>query len=146
MNIRSSNFDRVVLTVPGKAEYLDLIRRVVIDVVQRMGFDEEDAAKIEMAVDEACTNVIDHSLALAEGAAPDAPEKIDLTLAIEVDRIVITITDAGQPFSPVDFEPIDLQTYFANGEGHGLGIYIMKTFMDEVVHSDRRTEATNSRL
>lgn len=134
MNIHSSNFDRVVLTVPGKAEYLDLIRRVVTDVVQRMGFDEEDAAKIEMAVDEACTNVIDHSL--AEGAAPDAPEKIDLTLSIEVDRIVITITDAGQPFSPVDFEPIDLQTYFASGEGHGLGIYIMKTFMDEVVHSE----------
>ena len=127
--------DRVVLAVPGRAQYLDLIRKVVTDVVQRMGFGEEDAAKIEMAVDEACTNVMEHGY--EDGmAAFGAPGPIDLKLTIEADRIVITIRDAARPFSPAEFEPTDLQTYFATGDGRGLGIYIMKTFMDEVVHSE----------
>ncbi len=134
MNVNSNPFDRVVLTVPGKLEYLDLIRMVVTDLVKRMGFDEEDTAKIEMAVDEACANAIEHGYGRSAPAL-GPPPKIDLAISIETNRIVITIIDAARPFSPEEFETPDQATYLAKGVGRGLGIYIMKTFMDELQHS-----------
>ena len=45
------------------AEYSDLsrIRRFVIQVGEDLGMPERDLYELELAVDEACTNVIEHS-------------------------------------------------------------------------------------
>ena len=137
MSILESDHDRVVLGVPGKTHYLELIRRVVSGTAHHMGFDEDEAAKIEMAVDEACANVIEHGY----GAIDDEPRvspyptDIDLYVIMQADRITITIADHARPFNPTELPLTDPEDYLAEGRGRGLGVYIMSKFMDEVKHN-----------
>lgn len=123
--------DQIRLGVPGSTKYLALIREVVLGVADRMGFEEEAAAKIVMAVDEACSNVMEHGYA-GLGEVERLRSMVDLDLVLEADRMTINITDRGRPFSLAKLEEQNLAEYFANGEGGGLGIHIMKIFMDEV--------------
>jgi len=120
--------------VPGRTRYLELIRRVVSGVAHRVGFGEEALIKVVMAVDEACANIIEHGYACTSDAMGDSLT-IDLSLRLEPDRVTITIRDTGKPFCPTSVEPMDLREYFTHGRGAGLGIYIMRTFMDEIEHS-----------
>jgi serine/threonine-protein kinase RsbW len=128
----------VQLRVPAETEYLELIRAVVSGVAIRMGFGPGEAAEIEMAVDEACTNVIVHAYGRKPGhrAGQDAPlEEIDLQMTFAQDRIVVLILDRARPFSPEPFDDANIKKYLMQRKGHGLGIYIMKRFMHEVKYS-----------
>lgn len=130
--------ERVVLNVPGRRPYLRLIREVVSLTADSMGFDPSVSLKIEMAVDEACTNIIEHGYEEAQ-AHPGEPvhseENIELHMVIERDKISVTVSDRGRPFSPVLFEGPDLDEYFRKAEGTGLGIHLIRKFMDEVNHT-----------
>ena len=49
------------LHVPSSTQNLALIREFVTSVGAQAGLGEDDVAKLELAVDEACTNVIEHA-------------------------------------------------------------------------------------
>ena len=51
----------VHLHVPSSTENLVLIREFVTSIATRAGLDQSDVAKLELAVDEACANVIEHA-------------------------------------------------------------------------------------
>ena len=51
----------VHLRIPGDLYYLSLIRNVIVKLLMQVGVSEGDAYRIEMAVDEACANVIEHA-------------------------------------------------------------------------------------
>lgn len=125
--------DQINLGVPGSTKYLALIRQVVSSAAHRMGFEEDAVTKIVMAVDEACSNVIEHGYA-GLGERERAKLKVDLDLLLRADRMTINITDCGRPFSLGNVEDKGLYEYFVKGEGRGLGVHIMKMFMDEVEH------------
>ena len=134
MNQAEQQIEQVMLVVPGKTRYLELIRRVVSGAAHRVGFGEEALIKIVMAVDEACANIIEHGYGCPGDVRGDSLT-IDLSLLLEADRVTITIRDTGKPFCPTSVEPLDLREYFTHGRGSGLGIYIMRTFVDEIEHS-----------
>ena len=62
---------------------------------EEFGIDGQDIDNIELAVDEACANVIEH------GYTPDAPDK-HITIRMEIDpgKLVLTIIDQGERFDP----------------------------------------------
>jgi len=131
-NDRAKRNDQVTLRVPGKTDYLDVIRAVVVRVARRMGFPEEAASEIEMAVDEACANIIVHGYA---GLADREP--IDLEIHLDHKAIMIFIADRGESFSPVEVEAKDVKRHILEKTGRGLGIYIIRRFMDRVEHTYR---------
>ena len=116
------------LTVPGRFENLAQIAEFVTQVARDAGFGDDDVFHVEMAVDEACSNVIEHAYANRSG-------DIELTCtASEAGRLEIVIHDHGAPFNP-DSVPqpqtgsgVDLD---ALQEG-GLGLYFMRKLMDDV--------------
>lgn len=134
MNQAEQQIEQVMLVVPGKTRYLELIRRVVSGAAHRVGFGEEALIEIVMAVDEACANIIEHGYGCASDDRGDSL-KIDLRLQLESNRVTITIRDTGKPFCPTSVAPMDMRDYFTRGRGSGLGIYIMRKFMDEIEHS-----------
>jgi len=81
--------------------------------------------RVELAVDEAVTNVIKHAYAGSKG-------QIHLTCTREGDTFVITIQDKGKPFDPRSVPPPDLEADVDGRRIGGLGIYFMKKIMDEV--------------
>jgi serine/threonine-protein kinase RsbW len=50
-----------LLKVPSSTENLALIREFVGSIAQQSGMDSVDIGKLELAVDEACANVIEHA-------------------------------------------------------------------------------------
>lgn len=84
-----------------------------------------EAMRIQLAVEEAVTNVINHGY---EGKNGDVSIQCD-TLA---DTIVITITDFGQAFDPTLIPPADVTADLDHRRIGGLGVYLIRTVMDEV--------------
>lgn len=119
------------LKLPSQTDNLELIRNFVAGIAKKVGFDDNDVNKIELAIDEACTNVIKH--------AYQHNEKQDIDIAIKIDyqKMVIVVTDRGKSFQMKDVDLPDMKSYLAELRVGGLGIYLMKTLMDEV---DYKTE------
>jgi anti-sigma regulatory factor (Ser/Thr protein kinase) len=64
------------LRIPSQTDNLELIRDFVSKLASKVGFSEEDVGKIELAVDEACTNVIKHAY------KKDVSKPIDIVIKI----------------------------------------------------------------
>jgi len=127
------------LKIPSQTDNLELIRNFVTGIARKVGFDDEEVSKIELAVDEACTNVIEHAY------QNDKNQDIDVAVKLDYQKFTIVITDRGRSFDINDVELPDMNSYLAELRVGGLGIYLMKTLMDEVdyvVRPDGKNEVT----
>jgi len=113
------------LTVASDVANLETIADFVIKAAQEANLDEKDIFAIQMAVDEACTNIIEHAYA-------DAPGDICLTCQVKPGECVCTIRDRGRPFQPENVPPPDLTSDLEERSVGGLGLYFMRELMDEV--------------
>jgi len=113
------------LTVPGDVTNLRVIADFITQTVREANLEEQDVFAIQMAVDEACTNVIEHAYACAPG-------DIHLTCQVRSGECVITIRDHGHPFDPEAVPPPDLDSDLEDRRIGGLGLYFMRKLMDEV--------------
>jgi serine/threonine-protein kinase RsbW len=119
------------LKIPSQTDNLELIRNFVAGIAQKVGFNEEESNKIELAVDEACTNVIEHAY------QHDESRDIDIAIKIDYNKLTVVVTDRGQSFEFEEVEMPDMKSYLAELRVGGLGIYLMKTLMDEVDYRSR---------
>jgi serine/threonine-protein kinase RsbW len=115
-----------LLKIPSQTDNLELIRNFINGVAKKVGFDSEESNKIELAVDEACTNVIEHAY------QHDETKDIDIAIKIDYHKITVIVTDKGKSFNMREVELPNMQSYLAELRVGGLGIYLMKTLMDEV--------------
>lgn len=123
MKLKHQNFR---LKIPSVTENLHLIRDFTIKIARQAGFNDEKQEQIALAVDEACTNVIKHAHNF------NARRLIDILIAIDEEKIKITITDKGRGFNIKAIEDPDLKKYAQESRHGGLGIYLIKTLMDDV--------------
>jgi serine/threonine-protein kinase RsbW len=115
---------------PGTPGSLPLIRQTVVDAAEQCGFCDEDVAKIEMAVGEACTNIIEHSY---------STQPLNLDIEVKVgrysNRLEVTILDYSSINFAVDqMAAVPLDDYIATGRRRGLGLFIIQSFVDKVEH------------
>ena len=88
---------------------------------------KQDILKVQLAVEEACTNIIKHAYS-GEGGI------ISLSCEKEDDALVITIRDNGRPFDPASIPPPDLEAGVEDRQIGKLGLHFMKKLMDEVTY------------
>jgi serine/threonine-protein kinase RsbW len=118
------------LTVPGRFESLAEISDFITLVARDAGFGDDDVFHVQMAVDEACSNVIEH--------AYGQDRRGDINLRCRIDNggeLRVEIRDRGRPFDPEQvpvprIEPgsSDLDSMRVGG----LGLFFMRKLMDEV--------------
>jgi len=113
------------LTVPARFDNLALIGDFISGVARRAGFDEKGVFNLQLACDEACTNVIEH-------AYGGGPGQIRIAVTVYPDRIQIQVHDTGRPFDPTAVRIPDLEAPLERRETGGLGLHFMRTIMDEV--------------
>ena len=119
----SSNSE-VRLIVPSRIESLALINAVAEEVADQMEFDEEDRNAITISVVEAGTNAIQH------GNAGDSSKPTEVVFRQESGALVILVRDRGKGFDPERLrDPLSTENMFAES---GRGVYILRSFMDEV--------------
>lgn len=114
------------LKIAGITENLEIIREFIRKLAIKSGFEEETAGQIELAVDEACTNVIRHAY------NNDHRRKIDIKVMLDAEKMQICISDKGKGFNPDLLPKPDLRAYVETSKRGGLGIHLMRSLMDEV--------------
>jgi anti-sigma regulatory factor (Ser/Thr protein kinase) len=112
------------LEIDGKLENLSVIADFIATVMRQIGT-EKEIFEVQTAVDEACTNIIQHAYSGKGGV-------IAISCGLQDNDIVITITDKGMPFDPGSVPPPDLEADLDHRGVGGLGIYLMRKLMDDV--------------
>jgi serine/threonine-protein kinase RsbW len=120
-----------LLKIPSQTDNLELIRTFISGIARKVGFDVEESNKIELAVDEACTNVIEHAY------QHDDSKNIDIAIKIDYQKFTVVVTDKGKSFRFDELEMPNMKQYLAELRVGGLGIYLMKTLMDEVDYQSK---------
>ncbi len=114
------------LTFPGRFDSLAAISEFVVRAAEAAGFDAHAIYAVQMAVDEACSNIIEHAYG-GEGHGT-----IECTCRIKDDELTVTLRDHGRPFDPTSVPEPDLHASLEERSGGGLGLYFMRQLMDEV--------------
>ena len=119
--------ETVVLSIDSKLELVGTVESVAKSASAKLGFDEDDASWIELAVREAVVNAIKH------GNGYLADKRVDVKFLVGQDAMTIYVRDRGEGFDPTSLlDPLDPENLF---NPTGRGILWMRTFMDEVEYS-----------
>lgn len=117
---------RFTLQVPSSTENLALIREFVSNVGARAGLDSADVSKLELAVDEACANVIEHAY------GHDTSQEVLIRATFDDEALRIDVEDTGRGFDPASIPQAELEKLIAERKSGGLGMRLIKRFVDEV--------------
>ncbi|NOQ98013.1 MAG: ATP-binding protein [Calditrichae bacterium] len=116
------------LKLPIETANLEIVREFVARIAQNMGFSEENIHRIELAVDEASTNVIRH----AYKNSKTNQKFFSVEVTTHEDRLEIDVIDAGKGFDPSQVKTPEMDVYLKEMKRGGLGLYLIKTLMDKV--------------
>lgn len=115
---------------------LDSIREYVARAAKDAGFDEAGIYAIQLAADEASSNIIEHAY------KADDNGEIECTCSIEGDNLVIVFRDHGLSYEPDSIPEPNLTGKLNKRQIGGLGLYLIRHLMDEV-HYESLDEAGN---
>jgi serine/threonine-protein kinase RsbW len=110
----------------GRFESLAGIRKFVFQAASDAGFDEKEIYAVELAVDEACSNIIEH----AYGGEDNGD--IECTCNDLSDSLEIIIKDEGEPFDPAIVAPPDFSIDLDEIKPRGAGLFLIRNLMDDV--------------
>lgn len=123
----SQSFERrFTLNVPSSTDNLVMIRDFVGKIAQQAGLGMNEVAQLELAVDEACANVIEHAY------GKDVSKEVEVRAVVDHEAIQIDVIDTGRGFDPGSIETKDLKELVRERRSGGLGMRLMRQLMDEV--------------
>jgi serine/threonine-protein kinase RsbW len=126
-SIPSDPSSNTVLTVPASLDQLRFITAFVAKHAGKVGFTPEQIHRIELAVDEACSNIIIHAYDSKSGG--NIAVRVN---AVPGSGITITLIDTGKTFDPAGVPQHDPRAELENVKIGGLGIFLMRQTMDDV--------------
>ena len=118
--------DSQTRTFPGRFDSLADIAEFVTCAAEQVGLDARAVYAVQMAVDEACSNIIEHAYGGENRGA------IDCTCRLSDDGLTVTLRDYGRTFNPKKVPDPDLHASLQDRTGGGLGLFFMRQLMDEV--------------
>jgi serine/threonine-protein kinase RsbW len=120
----------VHLDMPASLKYLSVLSACLAEMlarVENLAEPEVTIYNVQLAIQEACTNIIEH----AYGGQPDNRLSVTFTLDEGTHHLIIELQDTGQPFDETTVCPPDLDV---PQEG-GYGLFLMHALLDEVVYT-----------
>ena len=98
----------------------------VTEWAQKAGFDERTLYEIQLAVDEACANVVDHAY---QGADPG---DIEVSCCLDDQILTVQVRDWGTGFDLTSVADPDLDAPLEERTLGGLGLFLVRQVMDDV--------------
>ena len=118
------------LRLPRDEASVPLVRHLCGDALRKLRVHDDCVGDVEVAITEACTNVVKHS------SGPN--EEYNVKIAIDGRKCEISISDAGVGFAhedhPPDFVPPSAES--------GRGITLMRALVDKVKFVSRPQAGT----
>ncbi len=135
LNQISVNYFMQSITLSSDLNNLDRFNAFVLDCAKRYGLSPKKIEKLMLAIEEALVNIFNY-------AYPDSEGYVELScIEEEKGNLVIEIKDTGIPFNPLLMDTPDLNSDIEKRKVGGLGIYLIKTLVDELDY--RREGRTN---
>ncbi|MCF8241143.1 MAG: ATP-binding protein [Melioribacteraceae bacterium] len=130
MSEKTKPFEKELI-IKSSTDNLSVIRDFAKNAAKESGFSDDEVGKIVLAVDEACTNVIKH-------AYKYAPEgEMSVKIIYDTSKFSIVISDEGADFDPGLIPEPNLKEYHKQKRIGGLGMFLMKKLMDEVIYREK---------
>ncbi len=124
-------FDKVLKTDFDELEHLD---EIVESLSAEAGMDREQAAGLLLCVSEAVTNGMLH------GNKMDDAKTVHLTAYAKKGEVVVTVEDQGSGFDPgIVPDPLNEANLL---KPSGRGVFLMKTYCDQVLYDRNGTRVT----
>ncbi|MGD8717642.1 MAG: ATP-binding protein [Candidatus Zixiibacteriota bacterium] len=121
--------------IRSQVSQLEKVRKWAAYIARALGFAERAVFEIELSIYEACANVIEHAY------SNDPGNYIDVKIAVELDRLIVTIRDEGGAFQTSELKEKDIARIIETEQDGGLGMHIIEACMDEILY--RRQGRTN---
>jgi anti-sigma regulatory factor (Ser/Thr protein kinase) len=118
------------IRVPGRLDQIEILCVAVDDCAREAGFDDRTRYACQLAVGEACENIVKH------GYGPMRRGEILLVARASPGEILLELRDSAPPFNPSSLPP-DQPWTEDNPPVGGLGLQIMHRVMDEVSYRRR---------
>ena len=113
-------------TFDASFDTLDEIREFVGEVARQGGFSDKEIYSIQLAADEASSNIIEHAYAGVGNG------KIEIDCSISETELKIVMRDHGRSFDPSTVPEPNVKADLSERKIGGLGMYLMRKLMDEV--------------
>ena len=113
-------------TVERDLESLNSLRESIVTYLTERSLDERTVAIVELCCYEAVANIIEHS------QPSDVDNRIWVRCSLHDNHVRCEIVHYGPEFDLTQAPMPDIQQHFKQGKNQGLGIYIMRTLMNEV--------------
>jgi serine/threonine-protein kinase RsbW len=124
------------IVLPAKLESLQDFLAMVSHWTREQGFSDHRISEIELAVEEALVNIFHY-------AYPEGAGTVELILRTEgEDRVLLEMMDTGIPYNPLTRADPDTTSNVMDRKVGGLGVYFIKTLMDEALY--RRDQDKNT--
>lgn len=120
-----NNPETLKITLPNKLDYLDIAQLFVRETAKKIGFSGNPLNHIDIAIEEAVTNVMKHTF--------DAEENRTFDIICENIRngIKIIIKEMGMPFDPANVKKYHPTDNIDEANTSGLGLFLMSKIMDD---------------
>lgn len=125
MNKRASNINQE-LSVKASTENLSVVRNALEKFALLCGANVKAVFDLQLAVDEAFTNIIKHAY------NNDESQEVRITMFEENGRIVVQLSDNGKGFDVTNYQKPDVESRIKQKKRGGVGVYLMTKLMDEV--------------
>lgn len=121
---------------PGRYDCLAQIGEFVVNAAKSAGLNDANVYAVELAVDEACSNIIDHAYG-GEGIG-------DVQCSVEINEggFTVILHDRGRPFDPESVPTPQLNVPLDELQSRGIGFFLMGKMMDEI-HYESSPETGN---
>ena len=115
------------ITLPATTENIEVATDFINEILESVDCPIRTQMQLDIALDELMSNVARYAY---------APQTGDITVSVEIAdeprRAVLTLTDRGVPYDPLQKEDPDVTLSAEERQIGGLGIFIVKNAMDEM--------------
>jgi serine/threonine-protein kinase RsbW len=112
------------ITVSGHFKNLAKIGDFIERAARQAGLDDQAAYAVQMAVDEACSNIIEH------GYGGEGRGSIQLVCQIQKDGLQVMIRDQARPFDPSQVPQLDTEAPLSERKPRGMGLFFIRQLVD----------------
>jgi serine/threonine-protein kinase RsbW len=117
----------VRLDIASRLDMIEMVQTVLAHVSTQLGFGEDAAHYVSVAVRESVVNAIKH------GNGLDEARRVLVTFVMHPDALEVQVQDEGAGFDPDAVpDPLAEQNLLKT---EGRGIFFMRSFMDEVAYT-----------
>ena len=121
------------LKIEAKKENLDKVQEFVLDFMTQNGFSEKDKMKADVVVEEIFVNICSYAYDGKVGPCV-------IQQSFEDNKVIINFIDSGKEYNPLNKNDPDISLSADDRPIGGLGIYMTKKMMDNVIYEYKNNQ------